>query len=237
MTNVSRRSRVTSRFSATILIVLAACLAGPLASAAADTEGPGWMLTAHTYPTYLPPGGRGTIAVNVFNIGAGASHGPITVTDTLPEGVTAIEAGTLASYKESASPVIERRLWSCSGNGPDEGVQGATVVTCTNEGPPGFEGLEEFPGGGGAPWASSPQKPFPDDFHLQPRVGIAVEAGAPASRLVNRATIAGGGAPSPASTQNPVTISSSTPPFSFTGWDGWFSNADGTLDTQAGSHP
>ena len=34
-----------------------------------------------------------------------------------------------------------------------------------------------------------------------------------------------------------MTVSSSEPGYGFSGWDVWFSNADGTLDTQAGSHP
>ena len=232
--NDDRRPRVV------ILLVLVASLCATAvfsASADAVTEGAGWELTAHTYPTYFPPGGRGTIGINVFNIGAAASKGTITLTDTLPPGVTAVEAGSLRLHENGVSPVIEHRLWYCSGDGPDGDVKGATTVTCTNEGPSGFEGLAEFPGGGGAPWASQSRDPVPHERHPQPRVGIAVEAGAPASGLVNRVTIAGGGAPSPASTQNPVTISSSKPPFSFTGWQVWFSNADGTIDTQAGSHP
>jgi hypothetical protein len=34
-----------------------------------------------------------------------------------------------------------------------------------------------------------------------------------------------------------VTVSAKRASFGFAGWDAWFSNRDGTLDTQAGSHP
>jgi hypothetical protein len=205
-------------------------------AASAMQPGPGWELTERTYPTYLPPNGTGTIGINVFNIGAGASHGRLTLTDTLPEGVTAVEAGVLASPTSNFGypvPEIHHRLWDCSGNGPEGSVDGATVVTCANEGPASFEGFTEFAGGGGVPWGSV----APEGRDVQPRVGILVKTGAAASGLTNRATIAGGGAPEPASTEDPVTVSSAKAPFSVVGVDGWLSNEDGTIDTQAGSHP
>ena len=46
----------------------------------------------------VDPEGEGTIAVNVVNDGARASEGPITVTDVLPPGVTATEAGDLELF-------------------------------------------------------------------------------------------------------------------------------------------
>lgn len=36
---------------------------------------------------------------------------------------------------------------------------------------------------------------------------------------------------------NPVVLNSTPAGFGLSGMDGWFTNADGTLDTQAGSHP
>ena len=231
------------------LIAAALCTLACLAlgsTTALASEGPGWQLTAHTYPTYLPPGGRGTIQINVFNIGAGAAKSlplptepphtpnrPVTVTDTLPPGVTAREAGELITYGNGRSPLIGHERWECSGNGPGGAVAGATVVTCTNKLQPGpkNESMPEIPGGGGLPHDGGVN-------NLQQPVGIAVDAaGSEASGLVNHVTIAGGRAPSPASTNDPITISSHKPPFGFVGFGGWFSNADGTLDTQAGSHP
>ncbi len=54
---------------------------------------------------------------------------------------------------------------------------------------------------------------------------------------VNHVTVSGGGAAGATSESTPVTFGSITPGLGFAGLDAWFSNADGTLDTQAGSHP
>jgi hypothetical protein len=223
-----------------LFIVALACASGffGASSALAVTEGPGWELTARTVPWYLPPSkapgeATGTIIVDVFNVGAGASHGSVTVTDTLPEGVTAIEAGGLVDLPGAGKliPEISSEQWACTGNAPGESpravgkFQPATVVTCSNV-------FAEFQGGGGAPTTDHPQ-----GSNVQPQVAIVVEAGGAASGLSNHVTIAGGGAPAPASAEDPITVSSETPPFGFVSWDGWFSNPDGSLDTQAGSHP
>jgi hypothetical protein len=199
----------------------------------AAADGPGWELTARTYPTYIKPGGQGLIGIDVFNVGAAASSGPITVGDILPPGVTAREAGEAHNNVVGGiDPQILHRDWECSGNGSGGAVAGASVVTCTNIETKLIENEQDLPGlagGGGAPSGAGP--------NLEPRVGIVVEAGPEAANLVNHVTITGGGAPTPAETTDAVTVRDGNPPFGFVGFDGWFSNADGTLDTQAGSHP
>ncbi len=221
------------RSTVSILLVWAWALGMSSAPAAAETAGPGWELTARTYPTNLAPGGRGTIAIEVFDVGASASHGTVTVTDVLPPGVLAREAGELHKVRKPQAPVIRNEMWDCTGNGPGPapGVQGATTVTCTND----PVGLPAIAGGGTSPNTAGP--------NLQPMVGISVEVppgtteGIRTGSEANHVTIVGGGAPTPARTVDPVTISAQPAKFGFTGWDAWFSNADGTLDTQAGSHP
>jgi hypothetical protein len=181
-------------------------------------------------------GVSGTIAVDVFNVGAAASHGTITVTDTLPEGLTATDAGNTIVLGAGEEPLIGHSLWNCTGNAPGERpravgkFQPATVVTCTNN----ATGLPEFSGGGGLPTFTATEGP-----NIQPIIAIAVNArpGAKEGAETNHVTIAGGEAPTSASTEDPITINSSSPPFGFVGFDGWVSNADGTLDRQAGSHP
>jgi hypothetical protein len=174
-----------------------------------------------------------TIAVDIFNVGAVASHGTITVTDVLPEGLTATDAGNNSGTISGVEPHIGHSLWSCTGNGSGTppNLLGATVVTCTSD----PNNLQEFPGGGGLPESTNGRF----GVNITPALYIAVDTRESAAENVqtNRVTISGGGAPTPASTQNPVVISSSPPPFGVTAFDGWFSNADGTLDTQAGSHP
>jgi hypothetical protein len=201
---------------------------------------PGWEVNATNFPTNLARAHAGLIEVEVFNVGGGSSEGPVTVTDTLPEGVTATDAGTLgarAGIKHPESVTLEHAGWTCSGNaaGAPPNLDGATVVTCTNEegadphfGGAGTLGYGSTPGEGGARGAEE--------------LGIAVEASATAeedavSPKLNHVTVAGGGAPMPASATDPITISSTPSPFRFTNFDAWFSNRDGTLDTQAGSHP
>jgi hypothetical protein len=214
----------------------------------------------------VAPEVSGTIEVDAFNVGAGAAGctaavhnrelglelpecpsgvqptlNPITVTDVLPSGVRAVEAGNLTDIGTQGTPlmpVIGHQFWVCSGNGggAPPGVVGATVVTCTNKVGEANEGegeLATFAGGGGPPTFSVGEIANP-----QPMVGIAVDVQPGASEHeVNHASIAGGGAPSSASASDAMTVSSAEPGFELTNWDGWFSNADGTLDTQAGSHP
>ena len=218
--------------------ILAACIAvisvvaAPAPAAAATVPGPGWAISGTTLPTFVPPHGRGTVALKVFNLGAGASSGRVTVTDTLPAGLTALEAGEAISLSSDggtgANPEIGHEYWECSGNGPGGTVAGATVVTCTNS----PINLPSLPGGGG-----SPHQTNLGSFNQLPIVAILVEAAGESAPAPDHATVVGGGAPAPANTEFPVTVSAATPPFGFTNWNTWLSNADGTMDTQAGSHP
>ncbi len=68
------------------------------------------------------------------------------------------------------------------------------------------------------------------------RFKVSVEAGASGS-ATSQVTIAGGGALEPARTSFPVSYAAGEAPAGFSGFDVWLSNADGTVDTQAGSHP
>jgi hypothetical protein len=181
-------------------------------------------------------GASGTIGVNIFNVGAAGSVGAITVTDTLPPGVKAKEAGELeiagmegergSAEGWGVDPRLGHEYWQCSGDGPgvDAGVAGATTVTCVNT-----EGFSTFRGGGGLPISGG--------ANPQPPIGIAVEAGADAPALTNRIAIGGGGALAPASTHNTITVGPVPAHSGLMSWDAWASNANGTIDTQAGSHP
>jgi uncharacterized repeat protein (TIGR01451 family) len=191
-----------------IACALGAFVSVSLASVARaeETAAPGWRLTARSYPTNLPPGGHGILRIDVYNIGAAPSSGTVTVTDTLPAGVTATEAGGSEFDK-----VVHER-WSC---------KGTTVVKCTNI--PG-----ELP-------AIEPGDSEGSIGVQSIAIAIDVPGGSPAAS--NQVTISGGGAPIPASVSEPLTVSSTPAGFGFAGFTGWFSNAGGTIDTQAGSHP
>ncbi|HEY5287448.1 MAG TPA: hypothetical protein VIJ50_10120 [Solirubrobacteraceae bacterium] len=235
MTTVATFTSIRSRFAVgvfavgllTVAVVLASLAFG---SAPAFAEGggcptesvysscaPGWEIVSHMYPTNVAPGHRALVVVYPYNVGAANSEvgAPITVTDLLPEGVTAIgvkPAGGNATHSE----------WECAGIG-------TSVVRCTNN----PITLPSFFGGG-----------IPTEEYISPKVdevtpAIEIETmvtGAPRT-AVNRASIAGGGALGTASTSSPFNVSTTPASFGVANWDVWFSNADGTLDTQAGSHP
>ncbi len=211
-----------------------------------DVEVPTLTATGATASVVRHGAASGTIAVEVFNVGARESNtqeggsGPIIVTDTLPPGVTAKKAGEFiqpgreeeGEHGFGTDPEIESGVWDCTGNGggPPPGVEGANVVTCTSD----PVGLITFQGGGGLPTFLPTTN---SDNNPQPVVGIAVEANTPAAGLTNHASIEGGGAPGPAATTNPVTVSAEPAKGGLVHADAWFSNPDGTIDTQAGSHP
>jgi hypothetical protein len=222
------------RTCAIVMISMSALLMAAFGGSAyaAETSAPGWQVESRAYPTNLKPGGTGTIVVQVFNIGAGSSNGQVTVTDKLPPGLEATEGAALEPfgyisnesveyYEESneaeeprelkgepTQPAAQLRVWHCSGT---------TVVTCTTG-----------PGAGGK------ERPIPPGF--EGRIGIYVKVVGSPGTAENEVTVSGGGAPSAESSQ-PFTISSTPAEFGITGFNGWFSNEDGSVDTLAGSHP
>ncbi|HEX3510645.1 MAG TPA: hypothetical protein VHT27_06040, partial [Solirubrobacteraceae bacterium] len=149
------------------------------------------------------------------------------MTDVLPEGVVATDAGELQEGNEET--IGEGGLWNCTVG---------QVVTCVNN----PEALPEIPG---PPVLSSyalSQSAF-EHIGIKVRVSPAAVEGVANSCVgelarCNQVTVAGGGAPSAASTSVPVTIGGAPPSaFGLQGLDGWAGNPDGTVDTQAGSHP
>ncbi len=221
--------RVLIRFCLSAASMVAVVTAFSAVPALAE-ERAGWALTASTDPSSIAPGGTGTVVINVVNIGAASSTGVVTVTDTLPRGVTAKEAGDfLVLGGDGTLLTTDHEDWNCAGNGPGDAVKGASTVTCTNN-PATMPAIA----GGGGNINSSGDRPYRDA-----QIGIVV--GAPgvegAISEPNRVAIAGGGALGSASTQDPIVVSSTPGAFRFTNWDVWLSNANGTIDTQAGSHP
>jgi hypothetical protein len=164
-------------------------------TAGAATPAAGWEVNPIVYPSHLPPGGKGYLVLQVYNVGKAASSGPVTVTDTLPAGMVATEAGN-----------GEAPQWNCTVG---------TVVRCTNN----QENLPEIK---------------PGQTVL---VGIAVNVPATPEERMNQVSVSGGGALGSANVSSPVDISAVPSTFGFQRVDSWFSNANGTLDTQAGSHP
>jgi hypothetical protein len=77
-----------------IALVLAAGAPAAFAEEALP-EAPWWHVNVGSRPTYLAPGGEGTIVVLATNLGDGQVNGesvPVTLTDKLPAGMSAISA-------------------------------------------------------------------------------------------------------------------------------------------------
>src|ERR1700735_4077905 len=194
------------------LMVLAVLVLGLVASPAASgsavpatADAPGWQVAPGTYPSQIPPGGKGYILLPIYNIGGSNSNGPVTVTDKLPAGLTAIEAGYYGgNIPDHKSQVL---LWKC---------ETGQVVTCVND----PENLPWIPPG--------------EVYYLE----IVVHAAGDASGTeLNEVTVSGGGAPVPAVLSDPIKFGPEESGFGLQSLDSWFSDADGTLDHQAGSHP
>jgi uncharacterized repeat protein (TIGR01451 family) len=218
-----RRSVLASLVLVSLLLVPAVFAV----SARAETAGTGWEAFAQVYPTVLHVGGSGTIQIAIMNVGARPSSGAITVTDTLPAGVSAVEAGgMLGSRVVSPEEEAEEKVNGVPRGGARWRCIGTQVVRCTSD--PAY--LKELPYGQG--------KTEPG-YHEVERVGIAVQVGAgvPDGALENVVGVAGGGASAAARVVSGVTVGAGEAAFGFAGWDVWFSNADGSVDTQAGSHP
>jgi hypothetical protein len=198
------------------------------ALAAAETPGPGWEITSSTLPTDLKPGGKGVLILQPLNIGAASSSGTVTVSDRLPAGLAATKAGDVVDFNgHSLSELtVGETRWKCLI------TEEKTLVTCHNN-----TQLPSITGGAG------PGTPLEGVGQgRQPAIAIAVNIegeGEEAALLTeqNQMTIGGGGALSTVSASDPVSIGEAPAPFGLARWNGWFANANGTLDSQAGSVP
>ncbi len=123
--------------------------------------------------------------------------------------VDELPAGVSATNSE-----VTLRPGLIEGNGlgnPDGACSGAQVVTCT---------VGAVPAGA----------------YAIVLIEVSVAAGV-SGEASNHVSVTGGGAPSPAVESTRVRFSGEEAPFGFSGFDAWLTNADGTTDMRAGSHP
>jgi hypothetical protein len=197
--------------------LLAVCALVFSGAAQAEIAAPGWDAVTSTVPTNLPPGGNGIVEIDLYNVGASSSSGTVTVTDVLPPRVTAVEAFGLGNFGNVESQGSQAtNFWTCAIAATDK-----RLVTCTRTSPIAPGGTTNLGG----------------EMRTD-RLGIPVTVAAGGSEVEsNHVTITGGGALTSTSLSSPVVLSSSVPAFGLANFDAWFSNANGTIDTQAGSHP
>jgi uncharacterized repeat protein (TIGR01451 family) len=112
--------RAASRFAMAVAgIAVALAIAGGVAADAA-VAAPALAIDS-SHQRDLEPGGEGRYTISLGNVGDTATAGTVTITDTLPAGVTALSAADAFSF------------WACSIG------SGGQTVTCT--GPSGFGGF------------------------------------------------------------------------------------------------
>jgi hypothetical protein len=115
-----RRSGGRHLGAALAMCLLLVMLLGATQAFALAPAAPHWKLESRPAPTYLPPDGEAMIIVAASNLGdaeaQGTSGQPVTITDTLPQGMEVIEVGgtsrstpgseeNRAGFKCSAAPV------------------------------------------------------------------------------------------------------------------------------------
>jgi hypothetical protein len=132
-------------------------------------------------------------------------------------GFVVVEVYNIGAIASTASATITDTLPEALTGVSSEGWQctATTPVTCTHELKSGI----------------------PAEEQVLETLEVKVKPGALGGSFPNEVTVSGGGAPGPTSTSSLLTISSAPASFGFAAVDSWFSNADGALDTQAGSHP
>jgi hypothetical protein len=189
--------------------VLTLCCVAPTSSFATSAS-PHWSIVSEPQPTYFEAGDPSDAYVLIVrNDGSGqTTHGStVTVTDTLPAGVTATK---IAAEGEGADGSGTPRYEMTCPEGP---VTGALACTYS-------EGADKGPVLPGAT--------------IMVTITVSISPGA--EPLGNSATVSGGGAPSDTTGERPP-LGVGTIPFGLSFFDLDAVGGDGEADSQAGSHP
>jgi hypothetical protein len=206
--------------------------------AQAETLQPWWSVTQNVRPAVLPAGGEGLVVAEALNVGDASTSGPVTITDTLPEGVTVQKALVKGVSEPKVSfvggggalgaewGVGEEGRFHGEGFGPEEaqaafhacGEPAPRVVRCV---------FEEF-----APGFKSTLAPY--EF-LELGIAVSAEAGAPAAGA-STIEVSGGGAPAVRAAR-PVPVGEAAPSFGLEEFTFIPEAEGGGVDARAGSHP
>jgi uncharacterized repeat protein (TIGR01451 family) len=191
--------------------LIASVIAGAVLATSSTACGgtAGWKIDSFAAPTNFSPSEGGSYQVEVRNAGSVASNGsPITITDTLPKGLTAESVELFSSGHDHNKEVNVASFANCTVT---------PVVSCELT---GVEGLS----------AVAP------DGSLLMVVHVSVDDPNASGPITNTATVSGGGALE-ASTSRENQISSAPPPFGPANFNFFIAGSDGASDTQAGDHP
>jgi hypothetical protein len=200
---------ITAKRSVRWVLAVCALLAGFAVAAPAYAQSPWWYLTSSVRPSNLPPGGEGTVAAQATNVGDAPSAGAITLSDTLPAGVT---AQSVRAYSSLFAKNLDFAFYFAACETTPGRVQ------CTYR--------EFFPG------FNSVLNPY-ESFEML--ITVKVAAGT-ASGGGNRVDVTGGGA-SDASLQRPLVVDGAPTQFGVEDFRLVPEEEGGAVDTRAGSHP
>ena len=147
-------------------------------------------------------------------------------------------------------PGGEAQILATATNLGDAEVNGeASAITLSDALPAGLEVLKveeassfhqiTTPTGCSAPSAKPSTCTFERKLapYEQLEMYIRVKVNSPPAKLVNEVTVSGGGLPEPPPLIRPLTVSSEPTPFGVEEYELTPENEDGSLDTEAGSHP
>jgi hypothetical protein len=203
------------------MVVVAVCVTLWLAGAAvAAVPGMSWSIHSFATPSEFSTEDNSACAENgcdayqvtVANVGgAGGDGSPVTLTDTLPVGVTAhsVTLNWTGLPAELGGETLNLAELLCSGL--------TNPVVCT------------------LPTAEFGLPPIAPDDRLELTIQVNVQTSSP-QMLTDTATVAGGGAPQAStSVQNPV--NTTAPSFGLSSFTAPILGLDGAPDAQAGDHP
>ena len=207
--------RGMSQFLVTSALAVGAVLGLP---AAAQAASPHLSITSIAAPTHFQPGdssGAAVYEVTVTNVGAAPTDGtPITVTDTLPAGITqspSSVSGAPFSFFGSAFGAGSGAAGTCDPGPP---------ISCTTPTGPGTA-------------VTGVLQPGMQAVMLIP---VKIDADLDGTIATNHVTVSGGGAPL-ASADQDTPVTDTDPPFGFQSSAFSLTGPDGDPVTQAGSHP
>jgi uncharacterized repeat protein (TIGR01451 family) len=212
---IAAAGRALRRLGSTAMVVAGITAMLSIAAEAAQAASPVLSISSLGLPTHFAPG-TNSYVVTVTNTSSVATDGSaITITDTLPSGLTVDPAGLgiftggVAVYPEVGSG------GQGGGGGGQSGLcdPGPPVTCVVGTGPDLLE-----PGQSASMF-----------------VIVTVGAGAPAT-LTNHVSVTGGGAP-PASATESTPVSETPAAFGFQTLGTSITDAAGNLETQAGAHP
>jgi hypothetical protein len=189
-------------------VVVVVALLSLAGASSALARGAWWHLDTSTWPATLPASGEGTVVALADNLGdAPATNRALVLTDTLPAGVVPQRVEFLISALNEGKEDLSKYNF-CAIAGQ--------AVRCE------------------IPEAAMPTVPVEPYDHVELRIPVRVSGAA--SGAVNQFAISGAEA-RPASLSRPLAIGSGPPSFGVEDYELTPENADGSIDTQAGSHP